>query len=181
MPKKIKPKEQKSFSYSEEEKKANTLKKVILGIIIVGILICTAIGLYVGIKDSQYQYSQNPIVLFSYSEGRYEEGYDVYEIEVREEGTHVMHNLGKENQLLNEDWSKYKLLDFNEKLYESGVFDFEEAYVDETEEELDWSFRIEIVLENGEIFTSYGFDKHPENTEKFRALIKEFFNSDIEL
>ena len=78
-------------------------------------------------------------------------------------------------------WSKTKLLNFNEELYESGILNLEKSYLSDTNEEPKWRYRLEILFEDGTTVTSYGIGKHPEDTEKFKELIKKYFNSDITL
>lgn len=181
MPKKIKVVETKKLGKIEENEKIKSAKKKILLLFIIGIIVVVSIGLYILIRDRGYEHSSNPIANFLYSEGYFERGYDVYEIECYDEGIYAIHNLGEENELMKEKWSKTKLLNFNEELYESGILDLEETYLSDTEEEQKWRYRLEILFEDGTTFASYGIGRHPEDTEKFKELIKKYFNSDITL
>ncbi|MDO4283611.1 MAG: hypothetical protein Q4D02_08260 [Clostridia bacterium] len=180
MPKKIKKKEEKRLGSTDESEKISKAQKGIIIVIIIGLLIMFSIGLFVFIRDRGYQHSDNKFVRFSYSEGFYNEGYDVYEVEVQDDGIFSLHNLGIESKNIEEKWSRTKYLNFNEELYDSGALEFETLNTSE-EDQSAWEYRLEIYFENGETFVSYGMGKHPENTDGFKELIKKYFDSDIEL
>lgn len=180
MPKKIKKKEEKKLGKVDENEKINKAHKKIMIVTIIGLLIMLSIGMFVFFRDRGYKHSANPIVKFSYSEGKYDEGFDVYEVEVQYDGIFTLHNLGVESKNIEEKWSRTKYLNFNEDLYESGALEFDNEYILEDSED-SWSYRLEVYFENGEDFISYGIGKHPEDTEKFRELIKKYFDSEIKL
>lgn len=180
MPNKIKIKEEKKLGNVNEEERINKAKKGIFVVAIIGILVMLVIGMFIFFRDRGYKYSNNPVVKFSYSEGRYNEGFDVYELEVKPDQIFALHNLDIGNENITKKWSQTKYLNFNEELYESGVLDFKEEYTSLDVEDM-WSFRLEIKFENGEEFVSIGMGEHPENTEKFKKLIKKYFAGDIKI
>lgn len=179
MPKKIKKKDLKKLGKISEDEKIKKTEKGIFTLVILGLLITIMAGIFIFIRDRGYKYSNNKVLNFSYSEGMYDEGYDVYELDVKEDGIFSLHNLGVESVNIDKKWTRTKYLNFNEELYESGILELKtEDSIQSIENK--WSYKIEIYFENGEIFTAYGIE-HPENTEKFKNLIKKYFDGDIKL
>lgn len=179
MPKKIKLNEDKKHEKISEEEKIKKAKISIFLILIIGIIIMVSVGMFIFFRDRGYKHSENKVLKFSYSEGIYSEGYDVYELEVKDDGIFTLHNLGIESVNIDKKWSNTKYLNFNEELYESGALEFKTENISDENEEA-WSYSLEIYFENGETYISHG-RKHPENTEKFKELIKKYFDGNIKL
>lgn len=179
MPKKIKLKDEKKHKKISEEEKIKKARNIIICILTFGILVMLSISMFIFFRDRGYKHSGNKVLKFSYSEGIPSEGFDVYELEVKDNEIFTLHNLGIESKNIDKKWSETKYLNFNEKLWESGVLEFESK--NNVEESNDvWSYSLEIYFENGETYISHGIN-HPENTDKFRKLIKEYFDGDIKL
>jgi len=180
MPKKIKKKEENKHEKITEEQKIKKARNTIVCILIIGILIMLSVGMFIFFRDRGYKHSENKVLKFSYSEGIPSEGFDVYELEVKNNEIFTLHNLGIESKNITKNWTETKYLNFNEELWESGVLEFETK--NNLEESNDvWTYSIEIYFENGETYVSHGSSEHPENTEKFRDLIKKYFDGDIKL
>lgn len=179
MPNKIKIKNNKKYEKISEEEKIKKAKNTIVVIFVIGIFVMLSISMFIFFRDRGYKHSKNKVLKFSYSEGIPSKGFDVYELEVKDNEIFTLHNLGIESKNIDKKWSETKYLNFNEELWESGVLEFESKNNVEESNDI-WSYSLEIYFEDGKTYISHG-SKHPENTEKFRALIRKYFDGDIKL
>ena len=75
-------------------------------------------------------------------------------------------------------WSYGKYLDFNEEMYDSGLFDqIFGAEVEIEDVDVDWSLDVKLVNGNT-VHNSSNFEEKVDKT-KFSQVIKKYFNQEI--
>ena len=155
MPKKIK--QEKGFSFKGTDEKLIRVDNVhyfIFLALITLVLVCACVGGYVYSKDKYHVHKEVGFTNFEYTE----KSGDGYTVEKK--------------------WSYGKYLDFNEEMYESGLFNQifgAEVLIEDVD--VEWSLNANLV--NGQtIHNSSNFGEEVDKT-KFAEVIKKYFGQEI--
>lgn len=178
MPKKIKQDKGLSFKGTDEKllRVDNVHYFVFLAFIIL-VLVCACVGGYVYSRDKYHAHKDVAFTDFVYTE-KADEGYIVYEVSLKEDNKVYTYFNTPDGETVEKKWSYGKYLDFNEELYDSGLFNQifgAEVIIEDVD--VEWSLNADLV--NGQtIHNSSNFEEEVDKT-KFAEVIKKYFNQEI--
>ena len=178
MPKKIK--QEKGFSFKGTDEKfirTDNVHYFIFLALIILVLVCACVGGYVYSKDKYHAHKDVGFTNFEYTE-KSGDGYIVYQVSLDDENRVYTYFNTPDGKTVEKKWSYGKYLDFNEEMYESGLFNQifgAEVLIEDVD--VEWSLNANLV--NGQtIHNSSNFGEEVDKT-KFAEVIKKYFGQEI--
>lgn len=178
MPKKIKQDKDFSFKRSDEKfLRVDNIHYFVLIAVSILVLICACVGVYVYSVDKYHAHKDVAFTSFEYIE-KTDEGYIVYQVSLNEDNKVYTYFNTPDGVTVEKKWSYGKYLNFNEEMYQSGLFNQifgAEVVIEDVD--VDWSLNADLI--NGQtIHNSSNFGEEVDKT-KFAEVIKKYFKQEI--
>ena len=177
MPKKIKKEE--GFSFSKEDKllRVDNIHYFVILAVVILVLVCACVGGFVYSRDKYHAHKDVAFTNFEYTE-KTDEGYIQYQVYLDDENRVYTYYIMPNGETVEKKWSYGKYLDFNEEMYDSGLFDqIFGAEIEIEDVDVDWSLDVKLVNGNT-VHNSSNFEEKVDKT-KFSQVIKKYFNQEI--